>query len=485
MIDFEEYPKQWLISETRFEEPVSGHSSEFVGFHIQAAKSVPVVTLVGADGADLGRLVGWAIDDDHVVAESTSIRLSEGDDLSTFFRSLSGRFVLLWRDDHGNILFREDSSGGYPAVFSAEHRVIASTVSVMERVVPLEADPEVAAIFQFPKRRGFLPFGLTSRRGVKRLMPNHVLDAREFTVERTWPSEEFLLSLQEDGQDARALTKQAAEKVQRNIHAILRDGKAVLNLSGGHDSRMVLAASRGHVGSLHCITFGEKGEINVHVGQKVASAAGVEHRIVSVLPVSQGDIDAWLHRSGYSMFDPVTEMAKTIEGIQTPGEFHLSGTGAELARATNWTSTDIGVRNLGVDTLMKRIRVPDVPVIRAAGQNWLDSIPRTADAATIMDIAKIEQIHGCWAGSAVYGHKIEVPTLYPFSGEWWNEIVLSLPQEFRCGARFYPEYMDILWPELRRIPINQAEGLDRFKFFKHEAKRFLPVRLKRWLKPLR
>ena len=127
----------------------------------------------------------------------------------------------------------------------------------------------------------------------------------------------------------------------------------------------------------------------------------------------------------------------------------------------------------------------DHPAVRAAGQAWLDSIPATADAVMILDLAKIEQVHGCWAGSAVYGHPVALPSIYPFSGQRLSEISLSLPAAYRIEANFYRDYMQAVWPEMLNIPVNRAVGLHRLRFLRREITRRIPSRLKRWLKPLR
>ncbi|MBV7379822.1 hypothetical protein [Maritimibacter dapengensis] len=402
-----------------------------------------------------------------------------------FYRDLSGKFVVIWRVANGMLKVREDASGGYPAVFSGDLRSVASTVSILQELETLEEDKDVTSIFNFPENRGFLPFGLTSRKGVHRLMPNFELDLESFESRRFWPSAEFLGNRKSDEESFRPLINDAAEHVKSVVNAILSTGNTVMYLSGGHDSRMTIAACKGHEKKLFCETFGDKKTINAYLAQKVAELGGFNFRNVSVVTAPREDVSAWLHRTGYAMYDPVSELTTTISKEETPGAFQIGGTGAELARATNWTDRDIGNPEIDVSTLLKRIRVPNTKVIHDAAEDWLAGIPGSPDIATIMDLAKIEQIHGCWAGAATYGHNIPLPSLYPFSGQWWNEICLTLSPTERAKGRAYVEYMDIVWPEMRQLPVNKAIGLDRFKFWKEEAKAMIPSRLKRLIRPLR
>lgn len=484
MVDFSDFPKQWLISQMEPDPVIAGQTDRFENFHIQTAAAVPLVRLVGADGRDMGRLIGWAIRGEVFYRKNGSIHLDAGTSAEDIFASLGGRFVMLWQAGDSRVLFREDSSGNLPASYCPTARSVASSVTLLDIISPLAQADDVNAIFEFPKRRGFLPFGLTSRQGARRLMPNHALNFSDFSVHRIWPTAEFCTRPEQTKAVVRAQVQEAAKIVQRHMRAILAQGETVLYLSGGHDSRMVLAAGRENADNLRCETFGKPNCLDMYVSSRVTRLAGVAHRNVVFRPSTRDQVKAWLHRTGYAMYDPVAELVATTianEPVNNP----ISGTGSELPRATNWTVDDIDAARIDIGVLLKRIRVPDHPAVRAAGQAWLDSIPATADAVMILDLAKIEQVHGCWAGSAVYGHPVALPSIYPFSGQRLSEISLSLPASYRIEANFYRDYMQAVWPEMLNIPVNRAVGLHRLRFLRREITRRIPSRLKRWLKPLR
>ena len=484
MVDFSDYPKQWMIGQNLPEPVISGQTYCFETLHIQTASSVPLLRLIGADGEDKGRLIGWTIQGETFHRRNTDISISPSMNAEDVFATLAGRFVMLWKAADGRILFREDSSGNLPASYCPTSRAIASSVTLLDAVSPLAQAEDVNAIFDFPQRRGFLPFGLTSRQGARRLMPNHALDLTDFSARRIWPSVDFCRRPALTSAEARNRTEEAGKIVQRHMRAILAQGETVLYLSGGHDSRMVLAAGRENARNLRCETFGEPNSLDMYVSSRVAKLAGVAHRNVVFLPSTREQVKAWVRRTGYSMYDPVAELVATTIA-NAPVNNPISGTGAELPRATNWTLDDTTSTSIDIGTLLKRIRVPDHPTVRAAGQAWLDGIPANADAVMILDLSKIEQIHGCWAGAAIYGHPVDLPSLYPFSGQKISEISLSLPIAYRLDGSFYRDYMAALWPELLNVPVNRAIGIDRLRFLRREVTRRIPSRVKRWLKPFR
>lgn len=483
MPDFTDLPKQWIVSPAPLPAPVAGRANGFAGFHLAAAEGVPILRLLDAAGQDAGRLIGWAIHGEALHRQDAELRLAAGQGPEDLFATLGGRFVMLWRGADGRALLREDSAGSLPAIFVPKAGIVASTVTLIDQLHPLAVDAEGEAIFAFPARRGFLPFGLTPRQGAHRLMPNHVLDLSTMQAARVWPGAAFAARPpMTEAQVADGVAETAAI-LRRHMAAILKQGETVLYLSGGQDSRIVLAAARGMAGGLRAETLGDAGTLDVHVAAQVARAAGIPHRAVTVLPVSEEEVAAWLARSGRMMYDPVTRLSATARAIHTANH-PLAGTGAEITRASNWGAEDMDLPALDLPRLLARIRIPDLPVIRRAGQAWLDGLP-PMDAAMAIDLSKIEQIHGCWSGAEVYGHPLPFPTINPFSGQRLNEIALAMPRDYRLENRAFADLVGSMWPDLLAVPVNRAEGLARLRFWKAEAKRMLPVGLKRRIRPLR
>lgn len=484
--EFTELPKQWLLlrQDMAVGMPVdtAANHAEFDGWLVRAASSVPLVVLRDAvTGAQTGLLIGWVIHRGRLFGHGDELLL-DADFETGIFPLLSGRFACLWRTADG-LRFRLDACGLLPAVFAPEVGIIASTTTLIETVVPLQPDAEAAAVFDFPRHRGFLPFGLTPRKGVMRLMPGHRLDPVTWTVERVWPGPELVEAPPMSLAEARESAGRIAKEVAGHVAAILAGGPGVLYLSGGRDSRMVLAAGRRFADRITCETLANKSGMDLFLSRKVAQAAGARHVTLPILPASREEVAAWLHRTGYTLYDPVSELGPTME--RHDHNWHaMTGTCAEILRASNWWAEDLEQPALTLETLLSRLRLPDVPVIRRAAEVWMAGLP-SMDATRALTVAKIEQIHGCWAAVSVYGHRMAYPSLNPFASQAINETAFLLPKAYNFSQGFYRDYMEQAWPEGLAIPVNTLTGFDRLRFPKEELKRMLPVKVKRWLKPLR
>ncbi|RZU98371.1 asparagine synthase-related protein [Spiribacter vilamensis] len=482
-IDFFRLPKQWLISSSEIGAPVGGRRETFSGLHIAAADSVPLVRILDAAGNDVGRLIGWVIDSAYLYCSDTTISLQVEESPESLYSRLAGRFVMVWRGSDGALRLREDSAGGLPAIYVPDAGVVGATVSVLDNVVNLPPDPDVEGIFSFPDRNGFLPFGLTPRRGAYRLMPNHVLDLDSFDVTRVWPNlnpqshEPVVKHGKKEG------VAEAAEILRRQVGAILSTGETIINLSGGYDSRLILAAAKGHTEYLRAETFGEKTSLDAHLARKLASRAGINHRVLAVVPSSPTEITEWLNRSGRMMCDAVTSMGGTV-AKRAPAINSMSGTGADLIQGTPFQPSDIGAPIPTSERLLSEYYLPHHPILVEAGERWISDLARhpSMDASIMLDLTRIEQRHGCWAGSAVYGHPTPMPSLQPFGGQRLYEISLGLPRDYVVNRGFYRDLIGELWPELGEIPINRGAGFGRLRYWRKEISNALPGSAKHFIK---
>jgi len=489
MTDFTDFPKQWLVTRAPQADVVAGHAHRFAGWHIQAAAHVPVLPIAAADGRPLGRLIGWALRGAHFFRRGDTILLAAGETVADLYRQLGGRFVLMWTQPNGDLQVREDASGGLPLVYSAAHQAFGSTISVLEQVADLTPDRDVQGIFDFPTNRGFLPFGLTARVGVRRLMPHHVLNTQDFSAARVWPDKSYCGTPRVNAAAVADVVAEIAQIVEDNLYAVLTRAPATLHMSGGHDCRIILAAILRLPAELRAKvtleTLTSDDGLDSHIAGKVAALVDMPLRVIDVPPADgSAPVAGWLRRTGEATYDYLAHASETIVANQTV-DHALTGTGAELARGSNYAPEDLDAAALSLDVLLTRTRLPDVPVVRTAAAAWLAGLPDGIDAIMALDLCKIEQIHGCWAGAAIYGHWLDRPGIMPFSGHRITELVLSLPKDYRANNQFYRDFLMLCAPELAAIPANKAVGLERLLFWRSTAKAVMPTALKRLVKPLR
>lgn len=474
---FDALPKQWILTPGA-PRIAGGHAADFAGWTLTAAPHVPLCPLLRA-GQPVGLLVGWIVFGGRLVTDSGPLELGAGAGPATL-RACSGRFAFLFDAGDGPALHL-DAAGLLPAVFDRSTGTIASTPAMLSTERPLTRDAAAWAVFDFPARKGFLPFGLTPWQGVERLLPNHALRLADLSVVRTWPGPGASF---EDGiADPAAAVAGLGRHVTETVGAILSTGPTTLNLSGGCDSRMVLAAARPWAERLRAETFEARDRVDAFLAARVAARAGIAHRVVAHVPPTDADLGGWLDRTGWCLHEAVTHHVATVRA-NDPGWFPLTGTCAEILRASNWAETDLGEAELPLELLLARLRLPPAPVIADAAGRWLAGLPPMRRTAAL-DVAKIEIIHGCWAAPGVHGHDIRWPSLHPLADGVVFDTALALPEPYKLANRAFSDFVGALWPALMEVPVNKVTGLDRLRFPSETLRKLLPTGVKRLLKPYR
>ena len=174
------------------------HGPWFLGTH----PSLPVFDVSAADSSMIGWLLGWAISPQaQLVNGGVQFALSPcGADAPGRFESslyaYGGRFAAAMLTDRVS-RFYLDPCGSLAAVFCPEQCIVASTPSLVSCVRDPEEENrrELVQAMNLAKLDSGCAFGLTPRRSVERLLPNHFLNLDTWGAERHWPIGEIRTNL--------------------------------------------------------------------------------------------------------------------------------------------------------------------------------------------------------------------------------------------------------------------------------------------------
>ena len=279
---------QFLLSRHAGKVPGSWTARTLAGWTLGTCE-LPVRDLVD----DAGRPAGWLVG--HPVLDGTlgdgPVRLGTSDPRQLDWRAvdallhrLAGRFLLvLLPSEQPTVVL--DAYGSLAAVFSATEELVASTTTLTAAA----EDTDLVEATGFPYRSSWLPFGLTLRRGVRRLQADHALDLRTWRTSRHW--------LPPEVQDRDPLERAMAvyEGVRTTIGAVAAVHPLSLSLTAGRDSRFVLACARDVLdqASFFTLVNDGPGSVDVVTARRLARRFDLDHVLV---PVGQVD-DQGLQRS--------------------------------------------------------------------------------------------------------------------------------------------------------------------------------------------
>ncbi len=331
----------------------------------------------------------------------------------------------------------------------------------------------------FPNNGAWLPFGLTSRTDVKRLLPNHALELDSFKRSRIWPCSYIeplsMGSSVKFEEDLTALSRTLAETIVANVRTLSALNPAI-HLTAGRDTRMLLAASRSICKASEYMTLqlpGASHDIDTTTASKLARKLALKHRFIPYVEPKTDSVENWFEQTGWCVVDGVSYLRETLEQIGNHA-FFMSGIGAETGRSIYWSAADIGKASLNSEKLLSRLKLPAHKAIKDGADDWLQDLPVGPDT-WILDMALIEQKRAAWVSAFFYGNADLVPSFSPFLDWKVFSLMFKLPLHYRAEQRMGNDIVRLYWPEALSVPYNTAQGFLRLKCLPHELVRALPV----------
>ena len=333
-----------------------------------------------------------------------------------------------------------------------------------------ELDPTAVAV------QSLLGWQLGQRtlfRGVEKLAPGAVAHLDELGVRVTapTPAAETAITLEQAVSDAATL-------LRSSLNALLDDHPdAVLQLTGGQDSRLLLSAipvarRRG----LRAMTLGVPGSGDVIVARRLAERYGVRHEVhgLETLEGLSG-AEAWdLARHAAirldGMSDPLALAALSVVESQFDQGVRISGLGGEVARGFYYMGAvrERAFTSKDAERLAAwRMFVNEAVEPRLLNAEFSAWARATADneVAKVMEAAGGEWFSATdelylrhrmqrWAGNTDTAVGYTRIVINPMLCQQFLRIASQLPPEAKAQSRFLARLQMELDPELGRIPLE-------------------------------
>jgi len=431
---------------------------------LAAHPTLPVVTVADPAETTIGWLLGYPITSEGELLVNDS-RITLGGEPLELVDALGGRFLALFVGTTNPAIY-PDAAGTYSSVYCPSLRMAASTGALIPYDTTTTDHTELVEQLGIPGTTSMLPVGLTSRRGIHRLLPHHHLDLQRWEMVRHGPTWE---------PSGTATVEEAAARVaaatQRNLSALIGSFPCYLPLTAGRDSRMLLACSREWSAELASYTVALPGldaATDCHVAARIARGAGIDHQRLRLRPPQADDLERWMYRTSCSVGEPRGWAANTTFRALDRRRVRLLGNIGDIARRAYVTPDDhaddtITVERLLVHALRHRGQLTSGQALAAASPTVLDQLDRwiqqveTDDALQILDMFYLENRIGCWAGVWSYAEYFGPGfTIFPTCHRDIVADVMAISRRDRAEGTLFVEVIRQQWPELLGWPMNVA-----------------------------
>lgn len=461
---------QFILCKSRDAIPEGWNIRQHGKWYLGSHPTLPVTDILAADSSRIGWLLGWPISLDGVmVKQACSFNLRPDDtNISEQFESAlydyGGRWAAIFLQPDLQ-RFYLDACGSLAAVFSPRHEILASTPTLVPYSKGCDDDHELAKTVMIPDREYGYLFGLTPRRHVQRLLPNHFLDLETWESVRHWPTGEFA----EIHNTERAVSEFTA-LLKKQIAVVTRLGPFYLPLTGGRDSRVLLACSRDVLRSCTLFTVAAPtrgAKLDCQIVKKMSRRFGLRHQVLPFERATQDELKSLHYRTGRCVDTLSTHYTRVFQRLD-PSRPMFMGVAGELGRSFHWRRGDSESSRISAEDLVQHLdrllHGLTGSQVQDRAQQWLEGLP-VRNAMSVWGLLYNEQYNGCWIGPYEYGYAHNCFRLWPFCHRKAIEIMLSLPADYRQDLRFERDVIESQWPELLRFPFNWPMGWRKGVFF--------------------
>ncbi len=342
-----------------------------------------------------------------------------------------------------------DADGTMTPVFDPDQQAVGASTGLLldDDAYRARFDDDLYASLNVAAE-GWVPAGLTPHRGVERLLANHYLDLKTWKPVRHWPVDEFKWTA-----NSRSHSVRIAEIVRDSGAAALAEGRVVTALTGGSDTRYLMAAFRPFIGDLDFVTVGAPvAHRDVVLAGRLATLAGLRHRVLPFVPANVEEQRQWHYLASHAVTGANMINHPSIRPL-AEYKWFAGGLAGEVGRATYWRPTDTETMTIDAATIVPRFGMKPHPLVTDRVAAWLEPI-RDLNPLTILDLAFIELRMCTWGFSQQFADSI-VPHLYPMIHREAFRLMLELPPEAKRRKALISDGIEALWPELLTVPINR------------------------------
>lgn len=440
------------------------------------ADPLPCIRVLGSRGELTGWLLGHVItaDGEFLGAASTLILADAADGFGHMVDGLNGRFIGVDLAASEPSIY-PDGLGSLAAVYSEAQSTVASTSGLIPPSDATAFDVERILTCDIPYAEAHYPLGLTPRRNVDRLLPNHVLRLDGWRLERRWPLASFGEHL-----DPGAVVDLVRGSVTQAMRAIRAVYPLNVSLTAGRDSRLMLACARGCMEGSQVFTtdLGDPTSWrDVSVAYDIARRFSLTHQITRGRS-RKADLVKWVARTGGETGEPRGWRGARALARQPTGFATVTGVAADIPKLEGWRRNFL-TKSISPELVLDYCHVPRIPEFLRRVEDWMAGLLGLSDFE-IADLAQIEQSQAAWAAVIEYGELgPSSARLSPMTSADLVRSGLRLPPEYRIERRLHHDVIAQEWPELLEFPINEAAGISPWRSHLHDAR----VRIKSRLAP--
>lgn len=422
-------------------------------------------------------LLGFILDPENPRSNDQEILdslCSSTTDLDSLFASLEdkgGRYVLFVYG-LGRSIVLNDACGLRQIFFHKDEQNrfwLASQPAMIAQNLNLgysdEAEEYVQSAAYQSKLEPWWPGDSTAFREILHLLPNHYFDLNSGKITRFWPNKRLKkISLRKGTELASRLIKGIMESAHNRF-------PLALSLTGGFDSRVLLAASRDFASDLRIFTMQYRRLTEKHddlvLPKKITDELGLSHQTIVCSNEVSSEFEQiyQVNNRGYK-----TDWMNIVQGRfeNIPSDYVIiKGSAASIMRCSYWPDGVYPFR-VTLRWLLGMSGLGKSPLVVKSLRSWMvDALVSEKYGYKLLDVFAWENEAGNWQGMSHSIFDLAHDEYCPFCNRKLIEIMLGVNPRYRCLPDVVLEQKMIqnLWSDLSRFPIHTSWSMGKNKKF--------------------
>jgi hypothetical protein len=380
-------------------------------------------------------VIGIAVHPDDAGSSEWVGRVRDLQELEKEVINLCGQYAVIAASGSHTIVFTDP--GAMHGIYFGDGRA-ASSPSLLPG---LSRDARVDSNYTFQGTDDWYTGSLCPFINVRFLLANHCLDVSRGVVRRFWAPDCRLPLGREEG------IFESAEIIRKTVARLPEFGRVLLSLTGGRDSRVNLAASRGCLDRIDAFTLVAPTvkACDQEIPRELAERFGFRYNQIGI-PASDAEL--------IQLYDEVSaglaqgarrDILSACIKLESRDSIHLNGNLGAITKSFFWPGPNPGT--VKVDALMREF-TNKATVLREGVNEWLESLPEGLSPAVVYSLMYLEQRGGRWMSPGENASSLFYTPVTPFNSRLLFETICRMPLDCQYGGFLLNSIAHCLWPEV-------------------------------------
>lgn len=378
--------------------------------------------------------------------------------LESSLAHLGGRWVLIAGIGSQSRIYH-DATGLKPIFLylaSPSAFYAASQPSLLHALGLTERDEDLVRAFEVQKNSGSWPINVVPYPNTKQVAPNHYLSLNDGSINRYWPTNDL----------PNRSSEEAAELMLPILGGLISAAnarsKCVMNLTGGYDSRLLLAAAKSFRNNTEFFTVkrADSPHHDISVPKKLRSRFRLNHKFINPeqdfgpdVPDNQELVQALQQNVGGMYYDgSISASASMLASVGN--KLHLPGLVSEVMRCFYY-SDGVPPKRLDGKKIAHLAGFSGNEFAEQGFTEWCSYLPSSLPIESL-DLLYWEHRLGVWASCGLSYREAVIDQIPPMNCRAFLEIGLSTGLNNRkTPYALIRELIRAAEPELVSLPFNR------------------------------